>query len=116
LSIKSRKPGSYSVADVWENRKVARVVALYLSGRSTVQIAEELHDGTSASTIGVMLREWAIEKPAEPFCKVPLTIRSRAHLGWRAGRRGLTPEQYLAKIVDKIMKDNLADAILGDDD
>lgn len=115
MTIKKRKPGTHSIADTWENRKVARVVSLAAAGRSSIAIAEELRDGTSAAAIRSMLHKWSVETTGEPFCKVPLSTRTRAWLLWRAERRGLTPEQYLAKVVDKVIRDDLFKAIVEDD-
>ena len=43
-----------------------------------------------------------------------MTSTTRAWLGWRAERRGLTPEEYLRQVIDKVIRENLFDAIVGE--
>lgn len=114
MTIRRRKPGTLEIAAEWSNRKAARVAAMAAQGRSSIQIAEALHDGTSPATVRAMLLKWRVQTTGTPFCQVPLSITTRAWLGWRAERRGLTPEEYLRQVVDKVIRENLFDAIVGE--
>jgi hypothetical protein len=111
MTITERQPGSFAIAERWSNAKAVRIVALALAGRSSVQIAEALRDGTTPGSIRSMLSKWNVQSTGEPFCKVPLKTRTRAHLGWRAERRGLTPEEYAAQVIEAVVADDLFDAV-----
>ena len=78
-----------------ETRSSAFYIRLgYLAGlgRSSVQIAEELGGEVSSSYLPGITK-------GEIFCQVPLTNLQRYTLAYKAEKEGVTPEEWLRKLL-----------------
>ena len=59
-------------------------------------------DGICPAYVRTMWKRWGIA-PAEAYCQVPLKLPQRKKLLWLAERAGLTPEQWLERLVDEAL-------------
>ena len=71
-------------------------------GRSSIRIAEEMGDGVHPSYVRTLLRRWGFPQ-SETWCQVPLTNLQRYTLAWRAEKDGITPEEWLRRLVQSAL-------------
>lgn len=106
----------------WPRSKVALVGFLVGRGRSSAQIARALDDGTSSQSIRRQWKRWALPLDrgagGAPLIIIPVEINSRlrVRLFALAQARKLSPEEWLRRIVAVAIKDDLFDAVVGDDE
>lgn len=106
----------------WSRRKVALVGFYSGQGKSSEQIAWAIADGTSSHSIRRQWRRWELPFVRQPggapvvFVPVRLNVKLRARLVGLAETRKLSPEEWLRRIVAAAIKDDLFEAIAGDDE
>ena len=111
--------GAPLYADVWPNRKVARVASLSALGYTPTSIAAMLDDGTTRNQIASMTKAWGITAKSDTETRntwadlrVPLCGRHRTALAIEAERRGIELPELMTKLAEAIVRDGLFDAVL----
>ncbi|WEJ31988.1 hypothetical protein [Devosia sp. SD17-2] len=118
VSPRNGKPGTPPYADVWPNRKVARVAALAAKGYSAPAIAAEISDGSTPSQIAHMIWVWGIQAGSSDTRRsyadvpVPLAAKHRTALAAEAKRRGMDLSELLQKVAVTLCRDDLFGAVL----
>lgn len=96
----------------WTNAKAA-LVGVYLGQHKTsVQISALLRDGTSDATIRAIVKKWRI--PTDQIRRgtlVELKPYARKLLEKQSEKLGITPEVFLERICDCVIRDRLYEAV-----
>jgi len=110
--------GAPPYADVWPNRKVARVAALAAKGYSAPAIAAEINDGSTSNQIAHMIWVWGIQARSSDTRRsyadvpVPLAAKHRTALAAEAKRRGVDLSELLQQVAITLCRDDLFSAVL----
>jgi len=99
----------------WARRKVA-IIAFYVGrGYSSGQIAKIIADGTKASTIRWQWRRWGLPiKPGVTYIPVPITVPLRTRLWALAAQRRVSPEEWLRRVVEVAVDEDMFEAIVDE--
>lgn len=114
-----RYRGGIQYVEKWTNAK-AGLIGYYTGlGRTSAQIADVLHDGTSEHTIRRMWAKWGLPLEFTGGRSVaPVPVRLDANIRGRLGRiaieQHLAPEEWLRRVALASIRDDLYAAIVGD--
>jgi hypothetical protein len=85
-------------------------------GRSSAAIARTLDDGTSSHSIRRNWKRWGLPRAAGAVVvPVALNVYLRARLISLAESKRLSPEEWLRRVVAAAIKDDLFEAVAGDE-
>jgi hypothetical protein len=105
-----------SFATAWTNAKAGYVGFLTGRGYTSPEIEKILADGTSRETVRGMWRRWGLPLPETggrrcAVLPVALSVDARRRLGIRAKKVGITPEEWIRRILISAVDDDLYDAV-----
>ena len=103
----------------WSNAKCALVGYLTGRGYTSTEIEQILHDGTSSATVRGQWRRWGLPLPEVnghrcSIIPVPLTVGPRTKLAKQAKKLGITPDEFLRRIIVCVVDDDLYRAVVDD--
>lgn len=99
-------------AERWTNGKAATIGFWLGQHKSSTDVERILRDGTSSATVRAMIKKWRI--PVDQALRgtlVELKPYARKLLEKQAGKLGITPEVFLERICDCVIRDRLYDAV-----
>ncbi len=107
--------GAPMFAPIWSTAKALRIGFLTGLGRTAADIAGEIADGTTKETIrGQWRRHKIVDRRKGTQVPIILGSYDLARLSALAKARGLTPEQWLAKLAQAAIRDDLFDAVVDE--
>lgn len=97
----------------WTNAKAALVAFRTGQGWTSVAIANELNDGTSAETIRHLWKIWKLPYDGRKVLfQIPMTDQTRGLLLKRSIKVKLEPQDWAAKVLQYAIKDDMYNAIV----
>ena len=101
----------------WTNAKAGYIGYLTGRGYSSSKIAKIVGDSTAPATVRGMWRRWGLPRPASRLHKiVPVEIAGAYHgkLSERAQAVGITPNEFLRRVIICVVVDDLYAAVVDD--
>jgi hypothetical protein len=109
-SERFRFPGAH--IERWTNAKAAHCGFNLGMARNSVEVAEILGDGTSPETLRRMIKLWQLPVDrANRGLLVRITSHKKRKLREKADSLGIEPEEFLRRIVECVVGDDLYDAV-----
>jgi len=102
------------MAERWSNAKVARIGFLLGQGYTTPAVAEMLDDGTSEGSIKRMRLHWELPTAGAEQAfdvRIPFDNQRRAKLCDQAAALGISPMEFMRRIMLCVVDDELYDAV-----
>ncbi len=108
--------GPNLLVERWSNSKAGHVGFHLGQMRSYPEISKILNDGTSADTLRSLAYKWRLPvKGRKSGYIVSLSAKRCAQLIKQCEKRGIEPEEYLKRIADAVIKDDIFDAVVDGD-
>lgn len=103
----------------WTNAKAGFVGFLTGRGYTSTEIERIINDGTSKDTVRGLWRRWGLpltETGGRRCFVVPVPLKqvTRQQLTRRARQAGVTPDEFLRRIIISVVEDDLYKAVVDD--
>jgi hypothetical protein len=104
----------------WSNEKAALVGYMAGRGDTSREIAAALADGTSRETVRGMWRRWGLPIPIKGgrrcfILPTAMDIQTRAILTIRAEAAGVSPTEFIERVLKCVVRDDLYNAVVDSD-